>query len=85
MVDVLAELKNLSEILQSRKTTIPKAHEIMTIYVKHIKSLCEYPGKHTVEAVQAEQKMEFKGEQLRVGKSPTTDSVQFVQAVVENM
>uniref|UniRef100_A0A3P8SJE1 Uncharacterized protein n=1 Tax=Amphiprion percula TaxID=161767 RepID=A0A3P8SJE1_AMPPE len=34
MVDILTELKNLSEILQSRKTTIPKAHEMMTIYVQ---------------------------------------------------
>uniref|UniRef100_A0A3Q1CEZ2 Uncharacterized protein n=1 Tax=Amphiprion ocellaris TaxID=80972 RepID=A0A3Q1CEZ2_AMPOC len=75
MVDILTELKNLSEILQSRKTTIPKAHEMMTIYVQRIESLCDYPGKHTVEAVQSEQKMIFKGEQLRVGKSPTIDSV----------
>uniref|UniRef100_A0A3P8U5N6 DUF4371 domain-containing protein n=1 Tax=Amphiprion percula TaxID=161767 RepID=A0A3P8U5N6_AMPPE len=75
MVDILTELKNLSEILQSRKTTIPKAHEMMTIYVQRIESLCDYPGKHTVEAVQSEQKMIFKGEQLRVGKSPIIDSV----------
>uniref|UniRef100_A0A3Q1BX24 DUF4371 domain-containing protein n=1 Tax=Amphiprion ocellaris TaxID=80972 RepID=A0A3Q1BX24_AMPOC len=67
MVDILTELKNLSEILQSRKTTIPKAHEMMTIYVQRIESLCDYPGKHTVEAVQSEQKMIFEGEQLRVG------------------
>uniref|UniRef100_A0A3P9JP33 DUF4371 domain-containing protein n=1 Tax=Oryzias latipes TaxID=8090 RepID=A0A3P9JP33_ORYLA len=33
MVDVLTELKNLSEILQNRKTTIPKAHELMTNYL----------------------------------------------------
>uniref|UniRef100_A0A3P8SQM7 DUF4371 domain-containing protein n=1 Tax=Amphiprion percula TaxID=161767 RepID=A0A3P8SQM7_AMPPE len=85
MVDILTELKNLSEILQSGKTTIPKAHEMMTIYVQRIESLCDYPGKHTVEAVQSEQKMIFKGEQLRVGKSPTIDSVQFIHAVVENM
>ncbi|XP_054873424.1 E3 SUMO-protein ligase KIAA1586-like [Amphiprion ocellaris] len=85
MVDILTELKNLSEILQSRKTTIPKAHEMMTIYVQRIESLCDYPGKHTVEAVQSEQKMIFEGEQLRVGKSPTIDSVQFIHAVVENM
>uniref|UniRef100_A0A3Q1CW52 DUF4371 domain-containing protein n=1 Tax=Amphiprion ocellaris TaxID=80972 RepID=A0A3Q1CW52_AMPOC len=50
MVDILTELKNLSEILQSRKTTIPKAHEMMTIYVQRIESLCDYPGKHTVES-----------------------------------
>uniref|UniRef100_A0A3P8SQN1 DUF4371 domain-containing protein n=1 Tax=Amphiprion percula TaxID=161767 RepID=A0A3P8SQN1_AMPPE len=50
MVDILTELKNLSEILQSGKTTIPKAHEMMTIYVQRIESLCDYPGKHTVES-----------------------------------
>ncbi|KAJ4934671.1 hypothetical protein JOQ06_007456 [Pogonophryne albipinna] len=38
MADVLTELKNLSEILQNRKTTLPKAHDIMTTYVKRIES-----------------------------------------------
>uniref|UniRef100_A0A3P9HRP9 DUF4371 domain-containing protein n=1 Tax=Oryzias latipes TaxID=8090 RepID=A0A3P9HRP9_ORYLA len=80
MVDVLTELKNLSEILQNRKTTIPKAHELMTNYLKRIESLKTYPGKHTVEAEQAEQKMEFNGHHLKVGRSPTIDSALFITA-----
>uniref|UniRef100_A0A3P9KAD0 DUF4371 domain-containing protein n=1 Tax=Oryzias latipes TaxID=8090 RepID=A0A3P9KAD0_ORYLA len=80
MLDVLTELKNLSEILQNRKTTIPKAHELMTNYLKRIESLKTYPGKHTVEAEQAEQKMEFNGHQLKVGRSPTIDSALFITA-----
>uniref|UniRef100_A0A3P9I7V3 DUF4371 domain-containing protein n=1 Tax=Oryzias latipes TaxID=8090 RepID=A0A3P9I7V3_ORYLA len=80
MVDVLTELKSLSEILQNRKTTIPKAHELMTNYLKRIESLKTYPGKHSVEAEQAEQKMEFNGHQLKVGRSPTIDSALFITA-----
>uniref|UniRef100_A0A3B3BXM0 DUF4371 domain-containing protein n=1 Tax=Oryzias melastigma TaxID=30732 RepID=A0A3B3BXM0_ORYME len=80
MVDVLTELKKLSEILQNRKTTIPKAHEFMTNYLKRIESLKIYPGKHTVEAEQAEQKMEFNGHQVKVGRSPTIDSALFITA-----
>ncbi|KAJ4922910.1 hypothetical protein JOQ06_022583 [Pogonophryne albipinna] len=68
MADVLTELKNLSEILQNRKTTLPKAHDIMTTYVKRIESFNRYPGQHAVDASQAEEVMEFKGEELRVGR-----------------
>ncbi|KAJ3594963.1 hypothetical protein NHX12_004268 [Muraenolepis orangiensis] len=64
MADVLTELKNLSEILQNRKTTLPKAHDIMTTYVKRIESFNRYPGQHAVDASQAEEVMEFKGEEL---------------------
>ncbi|KAK1885243.1 E3 SUMO-protein ligase KIAA1586 [Dissostichus eleginoides] len=85
MADVLTELKNLSEILQNRKTTLPKAHDIMTTYVKRIESFNRYPGQHAVDASQAEEVMEFKGEELRVGRSPIIDSAQFIRAVADNM
>ncbi|KAI4799945.1 hypothetical protein KUCAC02_016483 [Chaenocephalus aceratus] len=85
MADVLTELKNLSEILQNRKTTLPKAHHIMTTYVKHIESFNCDPGQHAVDASQAEEVMEFKGEELRVGRSPIIDSAQFIRAVADNM
>ncbi|KAK5880415.1 hypothetical protein CesoFtcFv8_023446 [Champsocephalus esox] len=52
-VSVLTELKNLSEILQNRKTTLPKAHDIMKTYVKRIESFNRYPGQHAVDASQA--------------------------------
>ncbi|KAJ3595844.1 hypothetical protein NHX12_002258 [Muraenolepis orangiensis] len=64
MADVLTELKNLSEILKNRKTTLPKAHDIMTTYVKRIESFNRYPGQHAVDASQAEEVMEFKEEEL---------------------
>lgn len=50
----------------------------MTMYVKCIESLSRYPGQHAVEASQAEEVMEFKGEQLRFGN---INSAQFIQAV----
>uniref|UniRef100_A0A3P9IIB3 DUF4371 domain-containing protein n=1 Tax=Oryzias latipes TaxID=8090 RepID=A0A3P9IIB3_ORYLA len=73
-------LKSLALMVDNRKTTIPKAHELMTNYLKRIESLKTYPGKHTVEAEQAEQKMEFNGHQLKVGRSPTIDSALFITA-----
>ncbi|KAJ3607587.1 hypothetical protein NHX12_024638 [Muraenolepis orangiensis] len=69
MADVLTELKNLSEILQNRKTTLPKAHDIMTTYVKRIESFNRYPGQHAVDASQAEEVMEFKGEELAANRA----------------
>lgn len=84
MADVLTELKDLSLHLQNRKITLPKAHNIMTNYVKRIESLAMYPRKHTVEASQVEDVMEFKGEQLSVGRSPIIYP-KFIQAVADNM
>ncbi|KAJ8252839.1 hypothetical protein GJAV_G00206160 [Gymnothorax javanicus] len=85
MADVLSELKDLSEMLQNRKITLPKAHNTMTMYVKRIESLSTYPGKCTVAANQAEEAMEFKGEKLNVGESPIINSGQFIRAVSDNM
>ncbi|KAJ3583831.1 hypothetical protein NHX12_015549 [Muraenolepis orangiensis] len=70
---------------ENRKTTLPKAHDIMTTYVKRIESFNRYPGQHAVDASQAEEVMEFKGEELRVGRSPIIDSAQFIRAVADNM
>ena len=57
----------------------------MTLYVKRIESLSEYPGKHTVTANQTGEAMEFKGVHLSVGKSPIINSGQFIRAVSNNM
>lgn len=61
------ELKTLSDILQNRKTALPKARDIITMYVKYIERLSGYPGQHVVDTSQAKEVMEFKAEQLRVG------------------
>ncbi|KAJ3583827.1 hypothetical protein NHX12_015545 [Muraenolepis orangiensis] len=79
------ERAKFKEILQNRKTTLPKAHDIMTTYVKRIESFNRYPGQHAVDASQAEEVMEFKGEELRVGRSPIIDSAQFIRAGADNM
>ncbi|QQP53599.1 Uncharacterized protein FKW44_006129, partial [Caligus rogercresseyi] len=85
MADVLIELKNLSEILQNRRITLPKAHDIMLTYIKRIESFITYPGQHTVEASQAEKDMKFKEEDLKVGRSPIIDASQFIQAVADSL
>ncbi|KAJ4939392.1 hypothetical protein JOQ06_028841, partial [Pogonophryne albipinna] len=47
--------------------------------------LVELDRQHAVNASQAEEVMEFKGEELRVGRSPIIDSAQFIRAVADNM
>uniref|UniRef100_A0A8C3FJM6 Uncharacterized protein n=1 Tax=Chrysemys picta bellii TaxID=8478 RepID=A0A8C3FJM6_CHRPI len=44
MLDVLTELKNLSEMLQERDMTIPKADNLMKMCIKRIKNLKTDPG-----------------------------------------
>ena len=83
MADVLTELKNLSEILQTRSITLPKAHDTMVTYVTRIGSLRTHPGKHELEASQAENEMNFQGVELHFGKNPVINSAQFIQAVVD--
>ena len=39
MADVLKELTNLSDTLQSRNTALPKAHTLLNPYTKRIKAL----------------------------------------------
>ena len=47
MADVLNELTNLSETLQSQITMLPKAHTLLNAYTKRIKSLIASPGEHS--------------------------------------
>ena len=84
MADVLNELTNLSETLQSRNTTLPKAHTLLNLYTKFIKSLIASLGKHSILAQQAE-KMSFQQVELREGKSPVTNQAQFIRAAADNM
>ena len=51
--------------------------------VTRIGSLRTHPGKHELEASQAENEMNFQGVELRVGKNPVINSAQFIQAVVD--
>ena len=57
MADVLYELKNLSETLKNRNTTLPKAHILLTAYKKRIKSFIVSPGSLPFEP--NEQKKEY--------------------------
>lgn len=58
----------------TRRTSSPKVHDIIIIHVKHVERLSRYPGQYSVDTGQAKEVMEFKGEQLRVGKSPIIKS-----------
>ena len=85
MADVLNELTNLSETLQNRNTTLPKAHALLNAYTKRIKSLIASLGKHSILAQQAEKAMSFQQVELREGRSPIINQAQFIWAVADNM
>ena len=85
MADVLNELTNLSETLQSRNTTLPKAHTLLNAYKKHIESLIASSGKYFIMAEQAEKAMSFQQVELREGRSPVINQAQFIGAVADNM
>ena len=85
MADVLNELTNLSETLQSRNTTLPKAHTLLNAYTKRIESLIASPGEHSIMAEQAEKAMSFQQVELREGRSPVINQAQFIRAVADNM
>ena len=69
MADVLSELKNLSETLQNRNTTLPNAHTLLTIFTKRIESLVASSGEHSILAQRAEKAMSFQEVKLREGKT----------------
>ena len=84
MADVLNELTNLSEALQSRNTTLPKAHTLLHVYTKRRESLIVSPWEHSIMADQAEKAMSFQKE-LREGRSPVINPAHFIRAVADNM
>ena len=69
MADVLNELINLSETLQSRNTTLSKAHSLLNAYTKCIKSFIDSAEEHSIMAEQAEKAMSFQQVELREGRS----------------
>ena len=85
MADVLNELTNLSETLQSRNNTLPKAHTLLNAYTKRIESLFASPEEHSIMAEQAEKAMSFQQVELREGRSPVINQAQFIRAVADNM
>ena len=84
MADVLNELKNLSETLQNRSTTLPKAQNLLTVYIRRIESLVVSPGEHSILAQRVEA-MSFQEVQLREGRGPIINQAQFIRAVADNM
>ena len=76
MADVLNELKNLSETLRNRSTTLPKAQNLLTVYIRRIESLVVSPGEHSILAQRAEAM--FQEVQLREGRGPVINQAQLI-------
>ena len=85
MANVLNKLKKLSETLQNRNTTLPKAHTLLTAYTKRIESLIAFPKKHSILAQQAEKGMSFQEVQVREGKSPIINQAYFIRSAADNI
>ena len=84
MADVLNELKYLSETLQNRNITLPKAHTLLTAYTKRIGSFIASPGEHSILAQRVEKAMSFQEVEFREGRSPVINQAQFIRAVADN-
>ena len=85
MAGVLNELKSLSETLQNRSTTLPKAQNLLTVYTRRIESLVVSPGEHSILAQRAEKVMSFQEVQLRESRGPVINQAQFIRALADNM
>jgi len=85
MADALNEPKNLSETLQNRSTTLPKAQNLLIVDIRRIESLVVSPGEHSVLAQRAEEAMSLQEVQLREGRGPVINQAQFIRAVADNM
>ena len=85
MADVLNELTNLLETLQSQNTTLPKAHTLLNAYTKRIESLIASPREYSIMTELAEKAMSFHQIELREGRSPVINQAQFIRAVADNM
>jgi len=75
----------MSETLQNRSTTLPKAQNLLTVYIRRIESLVVSPGEHSILAHRAEEAMLFQEVQLREGRGPVINQAQIMRAVADNM
>lgn len=87
MCDALSELKNLSELLQERDITLPKADKLMKQYILRIESMKKYPGEYFVKADTAIQDSQlFNGVSLvDNSKVKLINKNQFLQSLVDNL
>ena len=75
----------MSETLQKRSTTLPKAQNLLTVYTGRIESHVVSPGEHSILAQRAEEAMSFQEVQLREGRGPVINQAQFIRAATDNM
>ena len=85
MADVSNELKNLSETLQNRNTTISKAHTLLITFTKQIEALSDFSGEQSILAQEAGKTMPFQEVELRKGRSSSINQAQFIKAVEDIM
>jgi len=65
------------------RTTLSKAHDLLTVYTNWIESLIVYPGEHSILAQRAEEAMSFQELKWRESRSPIIVQAQFIRAVAD--
>jgi len=84
--DALDELSNVSELLQSRSMTLPRAHKLMVRCVRILDSFRDTPGEKMKEAEVAVQTGMFKTVTLEINaKIQSVNEKQFLASLVTNM
>jgi len=86
MHDTLDELSNVSELLQSRSMTLPRAHKLMLRCIRLLESFRDIPGEKMKEAAAAIESGTFKGEKLEINsKIQSINHKQFIASLVTHM
>jgi hypothetical protein len=86
MYDVLLELSNLSQELQSRSMTIPRSAVLISRSIRVLQTFKETPGEKLEEALHAKESLELHGVTLKSNiKMRSLNRGQFIQSLVDNM
>lgn len=86
MYDVLQELSMLSNELQSRTITLPKAEQSIKRTIRIIESFKQEPGEYTQIALNAKSKLLFNEIELVPNKKIVAiNQNQFIQSIVDRM
>ena len=83
--DTLEEISHLSLNLQERGMTLTRADTLMRRTIRMVSSMITCPGDRRQEALQAAEKHEFNGIQLRSTPRARQMNSEFLHSLMENL
>ena len=85
MHDVLKELSDLSVLLQERTLSLPRAIELIRLYIVRVESLKESPGDKVIEVSESKKMVTYKEVDLNKRHCKVIKSDDFINAVCDSM